>query len=191
MSDARTLVIGVGSPLMMDDGIGLAALEALRGAWRFEPRVDLLDGGTWGMNLLPFLEGAPRVLLLDAIDAGREPGDLVTLERDALPRFLSAKLSPHQIDLREVLALAELRGTLPDEMVALGLQPARVEMGADPSPTIAKRIPALVEAAVDRLARWGHRAVPVGGDGPRRDGSPHDGPPHDGPRDRPTVASRS
>lgn len=165
MSEALTVVIGVGSPLMTDDGIGLAALEALREAWRFEPPVELLDGGTWGMNLLPFLERAPRALLLDAIHAGRDPGALVTLERDDLPRFLSQKVSPHQIDLREVLALAELRGTLPGEIVALGLQPAKVEMGAAPSPGIAARIPALVDAAVDRLERWGHRAVAVGAPG--------------------------
>jgi hypothetical protein len=57
------LVIGVGSPLMGDDGLGLAALEALRAGWTFEPELELMDGGTWGMNLLPFIESVPRVLM--------------------------------------------------------------------------------------------------------------------------------
>lgn len=156
---ASTLVIGTGSPLMGDDGLGLAALERLREAWRFEPPVELLDGGTWGMNLLPFLEGADRALILDAVEAGREPGELVTLEREALPRFFTTKLSPHQIDLREVLALAELRGTLPEETVVLGLQPGRVEMATELGPEVEGRVEALVEAAVERLEAWGHTAA--------------------------------
>ena len=72
MDDA--LVIGVGSPLMGDDGLGLAALEALRAGWTFEPALELMDGGTWGMNLLPFIESSSRVVILDAIRAGGEPG---------------------------------------------------------------------------------------------------------------------
>jgi hydrogenase maturation protease len=157
-----TIVIGVGSPLMGDDGIGIHALERLR-ELEFEPHVELLDGGTWGMNLLPFIESADRVLVLDAIDAGLEPGEPVELESDAIPRFLSTKLSPHQIDLREVLALAELRGTLP-ELVAVGLQPGRVTMTPDLSPEVERGLPALVEVVLRRLAAWGHlpTATPAG-----------------------------
>lgn len=159
MSDhvpAGTVVIGVGSPLMADDGLGVAALNALRDGWTFDPHVELLDGGTWGMNLLPFIEASENVLLIDAINAGQEPGALVILERDNLPRFLGTKLSPHQIDLREVLALAELRGTLPTETVAIGLQPARVEMSAELSPEIEAQLPMLLETVVERVESWGH-----------------------------------
>lgn len=152
-----TVVIGVGSPLMGDDGIGLHALELLREV-EFEPHVEMLDGGTWGMNLLPFIESAGRVLVLDAIDARREPGEVIALEGDAIPRFLSTKLSPHQIDLREVLALAELRGTLP-RLVALGLQPGRVEMSPDLGEEVERGLPALVDEAIRRLAEWGHDRV--------------------------------
>lgn len=155
----RTVVIGVGNPLMGDDGIGLAALERLR-AWEFEPFVELVDGGTWGMNLLRFVEEARRLLILDAIEAGQTPGTPVTLEGDEIPRFLSTKLSPHQIELREVLALAELRATLPEETVALGLQPGPIEMSEQLSPEVEARLGELVERCVERLRGWGHRAVP-------------------------------
>lgn len=154
----NTVVIGVGSPLMGDDGLGLAALARLREGWRFRPYVELIDGGTWGMNLLHFIEGAKRVLIIDAIDVGAEPGSPVVLERDALPRFLSTKLSPHQIDLREVLALAEFRGKLPADTVAIGLQPERVEMSSELSATLEAHLDELVQAVVDRLAVWGHAA---------------------------------
>lgn len=160
-----TLLIGTGSPLMGDDGLGLAALERLRERWRFEPPVELMDGGTWGMNLLPFIEAAERVLILDAVDAGREAGELVMLEREALPCFFTTKLSPHQIDLREVLALAELRGTLPEDTVVIGLQPGRVEMATELGPRIRERVEELVSAAIGRLEAWGHRARRAEGTG--------------------------
>lgn len=156
---ADSLVIGLGNPLMGDDGLGIAALTALRERWALEPEPELVDGGTWGMNLLPLIEGSDRVLFLDAINTGAEPGTLVVLERDQLPRFLATKLSPHQIDLREVLALAELRGTLPSQAVAIGLQPARVEMAVELSPQLEEHLPELLEKTIERLARWGHRAT--------------------------------
>jgi hydrogenase maturation protease len=150
-----TLVIGLGNPLMADDGLGLVALERLRQGWRVPQSVGLVDGGTWGMNLLPLIEDAERVLFLDAIDAGHPPGSLVVLERKELPRFFALKLSPHQVDLREVLALAELRGTLPSDLVAMGLQPGRLEMSSGLSSEVERRLDELLAVVVTRLERWG------------------------------------
>jgi hydrogenase maturation protease len=152
----RTVVIGLGSPLMGDDGAGLAALDRLRTGWNLED-VDLVDGGTWGMSLLPVIEDAGRLVLLDAIKAGAAAGEIVVLERDRLPVYLSRKLSPHEVDLRDVLALAELRGTLPSETVAIGVQPEVVELGTELSPPVAAAIELLAETVVSRLERWRHR----------------------------------
>lgn len=159
--DGGVLVIGLGNPIMADDGLGLAALERLRQGWSLPESVLLVDGGTWGMNLLPLLEDAERVIFLDAIDAGRPVGALVLLEREELPRFFALKLSPHQIDLREVLAVAELRGTLPSDLVAIGLQPGRLEMFAGLSPEVERRLDDLLTAVVDRLERWGFATRPL------------------------------
>jgi hydrogenase maturation protease len=148
-----TVVIGLGNPLMADDGVGIAALERLRAAGA-PADVELVDGGTWGMNLLPVIESAGRVLLMDAIDAGGAPGTLHVLERAQIPRYLATKISPHQVDLRDVLALAELRGHLPEQTVALGLQPERVEMSCDLSDSVETRLDDLVAAVTQRLAVW-------------------------------------
>jgi hydrogenase maturation protease len=157
----ETLVIGLGNPIMADDGLGIAALERLREGWTLPESVRLVDGGTWGMNLLPLVEEASELLLLDAIDRGGPVGELVVLEREQVPRFLGLKLSPHQIDLREVLALAELRGGLPAKLVAMGLQPARVEMFSGLSPGVECRMDQLLAAVIQRLERWGHVAKPL------------------------------
>lgn len=152
----QTLVVGLGNPLMTDDGVGLAALERLRTSWDPGEDVALVDGGTWGMNLLPVIEDTDRLVLLDAIRAGAAPGTLTVLEREQLPRLFAHKLSPHQIDLSEVLALAELRGTLPAEAVAFGIEPEAVEMGIGLTATAEARIDALVTLVVERLRAMGH-----------------------------------
>lgn len=155
MAEPPTVVIGLGNPLMTDDGIGLALLARLRALGPFEPAPAWVDGGTWGMNLLHTIEDAGRVLFLDAVNAGAAPGTAVRLERDRLPRWLGVKLSPHQIDLKEVLALAELRGALPAEVAVVGIQPARVEMGTELSATAAGGLDAAERLALDTLGRWG------------------------------------
>jgi len=159
----RILVLGVGNPLMTDDGFGLALLEYLRRSREWPADVTLMDGGTWGMNLLPAIEDADALLILDAIDAGREPGALVSLGRDELPRYVAQKLSPHQVDLRDVLALAELRGHLPSHAAALGVQPAKVELGTDLSEVASRRLGSAADAACAVLLGWGVEAAEPAG----------------------------
>jgi hydrogenase maturation protease len=149
-------VIGLGNPLMGDDGFGLVALARLRNEWTLEG-VELTDGGTWGMSLLPLIEESDHIVLLDAIAAGGKAGDLVVLERSRLPIYLTRKLSPHQIDLRDVLAAAEWRGTLPREIVAIGVEPKSVELSLELSPEVEEGLNGAVSAVIARLEQWGHR----------------------------------
>jgi len=152
----RTLVIGLGNPLMGDDGAGVAVLELLRADWEIPPEVELIDGGTWGMNLLPLVESTRHLILVDAIRSGAVPGTLTVLERNQLPRYFALKLSPHQIDLREILALAELRGLLPEDLVAIGIEPEQVEMEMRLSPRVSAGLGKLADLVTERLEATGH-----------------------------------
>ncbi|MFN8471185.1 MAG: HyaD/HybD family hydrogenase maturation endopeptidase [Anaerolineae bacterium] len=154
----RTVVLGLGNPIMGDDGLGLVALERLR-ALEFAPPVTLVDGGTWGLALLGDVEAADSLLLLDALEIGAAPGSLHIVAGDDIPRVFSTKLSPHQVDVRELLALATLRGTLPRRMILVGIQVAEVDLGLELSPAVASQVDAMVDAAVAVLASWGHYAT--------------------------------
>jgi hydrogenase maturation protease len=155
----RITVIGLGTPLLGDDGRGLVALERLRAEYDLPAEVELMDGGTWGMSLLPTIEDADRLLFIDAINTGAAAGTEIVLTRDEIPRYLSTKVSPHQVDLRDVLALAEFRGTLPQDTIAIGLQPDRVEMYVGLSPALERRLDGLMATVVRQLAAWGSPAI--------------------------------
>jgi len=152
------VVIGLGNPLMGDDGLGIAVLERLRARYVLPSEVELVDGGTWGLNLLPVIEDAQVVILIDAIDAALAPGTPVRIERARLPRYLATKISPHQVDLRDVLGLAELRGTLPDDTVAVGLQPLSIVLGDGLSPVLERALDAVTATVLEELASRGYPA---------------------------------
>lgn len=156
MSD--TVVICLGNPLMGDDGVGLAALERLREEWELEG-VELVDGGTWGLSLVPAIEDATRLVLVDAIAANGTPGDIIELSRERLPIYLSRKLSPHQVDMRDALAAAELRGRLPDDIVAIGIEPHAVALSTELSAPVARALDRLVHSVIAQLEHWGHACV--------------------------------
>jgi hydrogenase maturation protease len=155
------VIIGLGNPIMGDDGLGLCALEKLALGWCFEDSTELLDGGTWGLSLIPSIEGARGVLFLDAVRTNSAPGTVVELRGDEIPRKLATKLSPHEIDLREVLAVLQLRGTLPVEMSVIGVEPEDVDLREGLSATVQSRVDHVVRLAVSRLESWGVRCVPT------------------------------
>lgn len=155
-----TVAIGLGNPLMGDDGIGLAMLAAITDRWQCEG-VTFVDGGTWGLSLLPEIEDADRLVLMDAIATGAAAGDVVRLPKSGLPIYLAKRLSPHQVDLKDALALAEWRGCLTDDVVAIGIQPCVVELRTDLSPAAAASLDGAVAAVIAQLRSWGHDCVPA------------------------------
>jgi hydrogenase maturation protease len=156
-----TLVLGLGNPLMGDDGIGVAALETLRRGYHFGPGVQLEDGGTLGLALLPLVEDAGSLLVLDAVRLGGRPGTTVVLEGEEIPRGLSLKLSPHEAGFFEVLALAGLRGCLPARLTLVGMEVAGAHYAEALSPEVHKALPAMIAVCVATLQSWGCTLLPA------------------------------
>ena len=149
-----TAVIGLGNPLLTDDGVGLELLEALRADGWVD--VDLVDGGTWGLSLLPTLADADRVLVLDAVRSGNVPGTVVRGSNDDIPRLYRYPLSPHQIDLSEVLAAAEMSGGLPEHVEVIGVEPASTDGPCvELTEAVAASVPRALAEARRVLLGWG------------------------------------
>jgi hydrogenase maturation protease len=145
-------VLGVGNLIMGDDGVGLALLERLQIA-RDDKRICYVDGATGGMELLPVVQEAERLLILDAV-AGSQAGEVVTIAGDQVPRLLATKLSPHQVGLLDLFAASRLLGTEPGEVEVVGVVPQDVELGLELSAPVAAALEAAVAAACQVLDRW-------------------------------------
>jgi hydrogenase maturation protease len=148
-------VIGLGNLLLQDDAVGVAAIEAVKAGYTFEPQVDLLDGGASGLDLLPVIEGYEKVLFVDAVDAGEPPGAIVLIEGDAVPSFLASQGSVHHVGLSDLLFAARMTGSLPAEICLIGIQPASVAIGLEMTDMLKERIDLLVTTVVERLQEWG------------------------------------
>jgi hydrogenase maturation protease len=152
-SSGTLLVLALGNPLLGDEGLGLRALEALASTADFPSSVELLDGGTAGLSLVPRLRSAERVLVLDAVSAGRPPGTVLRLDGDELVREGFGKTSPHEIGLGDVLSATRLAGG-PEEVVVLGIEPESFSLGVGLSAPVENALGTLVAAALRQLREW-------------------------------------
>lgn len=155
------LVLGIGNILLRDEGVGVRALERLMDMHCLPPEVRTLDGGTMGLDLLPYLEETSSLLVLDAVQTGRPPGSLVRLEGDEIPAALAIKLSVHQVGFHELLAASRFRGMLPSRLVLWGIEPGSLDWGLDLSPAVAAALDPMVAAAAQELQDWGATIQPV------------------------------
>ena len=149
------LVLGIGNLVMSDDGIGVRVVQLLNERFRFPSGVTVLDGGTLGLDLLPRLEGVDRLLVVDAVLTGNAPGALVRLSGEDVPIVLETKISPHQMGLKDLLAVAMLQGFEPSEMVLWGVQPEVIEMRMELSQAVEEQLEPLVQKVLTELERWG------------------------------------
>ncbi len=151
------LVLGIGNVLWADEGFGVRCVEALASAIALPEHVRLLDGGTQGLYLLPFLEEAEALLVFDAIDYGLEPGTLKVVRDGEVPAFMGArKMSLHQTGFQDVIATAQLLGRCPHKLTLIGCQPVELEdYGGGLRPQVAAAIPGALDLARAELAAWG------------------------------------
>lgn len=148
------VVLGIGNILNTDEGIGVHAARALQSKYPDSSNFAVIDGGTLGLNLLPIVDDATHLLILDAVDAGKAPGTLVELAGKDIPLFGGAKLSEHQVTFQEVLGLAMLRETLPENLYLIGVQPADLSVGVGLSEVVQAVLPRLIQAVEVVLGGW-------------------------------------
>jgi len=152
-------VFGIGNILLSDDGVGVHAVNKLVSEYQFPANVELIDGGTKGLDLLPLFENRDRVLIIDAANFKKEPGTIDIIEGEKIPSFLSSKLSVHQIGLPDMLFAAKLMEIMPSEMCLIGIQPLSMETSAEMSDLINGKMGMLISSVLEKLKEWGVETV--------------------------------
>jgi hydrogenase maturation protease len=150
------LVIGLGNPLRRDDGVGCRVAEVLM-RQDLPPNVEVLDGGAIGLELLDLMEGRERVILVDAAEMGRKPGEFVRFTPD--DAFLSSEsdsFSFHRAGLADVLALADALGRTVPKVVVFGVQPEEVGWKEGLSPAVEAVLSPLTDAVLNEIKGENH-----------------------------------
>jgi hydrogenase maturation protease len=142
----KTLILGVGNYILSDDGLSVHVLERLQANNLIPDDIQMIDGGTCGLDLLQYLEGVSNLIIIDAIKTRNgTPGSIIRLDGDQIPAYLSLKISPHDIGLPDLLATAKLRDLYPEKIVVFGIQPASLELGVELSPEVAAKVEDLIQ----------------------------------------------
>ncbi|MFZ3332192.1 MAG: hydrogenase maturation protease [Candidatus Acidiferrales bacterium] len=148
-----TVVIGVGNTILSDEGVGVHAARLLESDPRVPTGVTILDGGTMGLELVPYASDASRVLLLDAMNSGNTPGTLARLTGSDLLGTTGGR-SAHQLGVADLIGALFLVSTAPQDIVVLGVQPAYTDWGTSLSPEVQAALLPLVDAALAQLQLW-------------------------------------
>ena len=142
-------IIGVGNVLLSDEGVGVHAARALLRR-PLPPNICVLDGGTEGLGLMDAICGLHRLVVIDCIHGGREPGTVFCFDWDpttAGPGRLGSGSSAHQTNLTDVLQRVALVCE-PPRTTVVGMEPASLEMGLELSEPVAARLDALCDLAL-------------------------------------------
>lgn len=152
-----TLILGIGNVLYADEGFGVRCVEALNALYVFPDSVNVMDGGTQGIFLLPWVRSATRLLIFDAIDFGLAPTSLKLIVGDDVPRYMGAKkVSMHQAGFQEVLSSATLTGDFPSELALVGVQPKLLnDYGGSLTPGVKAQVDPAIRLACEVLSVWG------------------------------------
>ena len=149
---AETIVIGIGNPLRGDDGIGPAVIAWLR-EHELPPDVEAIDGGTAGLDLVSMWMGHRRAILVDAANMKRAPGEWMRFTPDTVQlKDNDLQFSLHNAGLTEALALGAALGTLPDEVIVYGVQPASIDWSAGLSDEMQQAVPMVGDAILREIA---------------------------------------
>jgi hydrogenase maturation protease len=154
------LVLGLGNLLCRDDGAGIRTIEWIDRYYRAPEGAQVLDGGTLGLSLLPYLELAERAILVDAVATHAPAGSLVRLAGEHVTRAVGHHLSVHQIGVVDLLEGARFVGRMPRELVLLGVVPEALDLGVELSSSVANSIADLGESVIREAQRLGFRFAP-------------------------------
>lgn len=151
-SARKIVVLGAGNILLRDEGIGVHVIREME-KMDLPPNVELLDGGTLGIDILNLIEGADKLIIVDAVKTEAETGAIFRFRPEDIKTVSKGyKTSLHQIDLFEALKIAKLMDQYPESIV-IGVQPGKIEWGLELSPELRERIPAIIDVVLEEIAK--------------------------------------
>ena len=151
---AENTVLGIGNTILSDEGFGVRVVEYLQKNFTFPENVNLIDGGTLGVELTHFVTGTQRLLIIDSIDGGVAPGTTFHLRDDEIHAHFAQKISAHEVGIQDVLTMLELSGKKIPRVELIGAQPFSLEAGVELTEPMKKLVPIFADKADEILRSW-------------------------------------
>ncbi|WP_303758132.1 HyaD/HybD family hydrogenase maturation endopeptidase [Selenomonas ruminantium] len=148
-------ILGIGNVILRDEGFGVRVAEYLDKHYEFPESVQIVDGGTLGIELTQYVTGTEKLLVIDSINGGAEPGTTFRFHNDDVMEHFQDKLSAHEVGIQDVLGLLTVTGHKIPDVVVIGAQPYDVEAGVELSEGMMELLPQMVEQALSELKNWG------------------------------------
>ncbi|SDP41704.1 HyaD/HybD family hydrogenase maturation endopeptidase [Selenomonas ruminantium] len=148
-------ILGIGNIILRDEGFGVRVAEYLDKHYEFPDNVQIVDGGTLGIELTQYVTGTEKLLVIDSINGGAEPGTTFRFHNDDVMEHFQDKLSAHEVGIQDVLGLLTVTGHKIPDVIVIGAQPYDVEAGVELSDGMMKLLPQMVEQALSELKKWG------------------------------------
>lgn len=143
------LVLGIGNLLLSDEAVGVRLVEALEQRFDIPAGVEVLDGGTAGLELMEAMANRDHLIVADAVLTGQSPGSVAVLRDKEIPAMFSRKVSPHQLGLCDVLMALQLTDEFPRQLTLVGVVPESLAPGIGLTPTVTQAMePALAQILV-------------------------------------------
>lgn len=149
-------ILGIGNILCTDDALGPYAIKVLESEYEFPDGVEVIDLGTPGMDLTPYLADARMVIVIDTIKGSEPPGSLRQIrDGEIIAKPPPSRMSPHEPGLREALMATEFSDSSPNEILLVGLVPESNEQGTRLSDPVREGVPKITEVVLAELERLG------------------------------------
>lgn len=141
----KILIVGIGNLLCRDEGIGVHVIQEMK-KMELQGHIELLDIGTSTMDLIAYLDGVKKLIVIDAMKAGGTPGTIYKCRpEDLLPE--EEPISLHEIGLLESLTMAQKMGMKIDTVI-IGVEPKILDWGMELTEEVKIRIPTIIEAVL-------------------------------------------
>lgn len=144
-----TVIIGIGNILLKDDGVGVHTINCLRSE-NIPSAIELVDGGTSTLNILGYFLDYSRVIIIDCLRAGYEPGTIYKINPDEISNYKSENLSLHDVQILDVIKMANMIGKFP-KVTIIGIEPKEISLNTELTETIKNKVPEVIKHIKNEL----------------------------------------
>lgn len=148
-------IMGLGNLLLSDEGFGIHCIQYLENNYQLPENVEVIDGGTGGILLAPFIEEHDELYVIDVVDIEDAPGSVhYFTDVDVRCGDIQTRMSPHQIGMLDILDICRIRGKVPQKIHFIAVVPESLEVGMELTPLLQGRIKDVLQVLADKLGEY-------------------------------------